>query len=39
MNFVKELKNLLVVNFDQIIMELTNNRFVELNRTHIIVHA
>jgi predicted nuclease of predicted toxin-antitoxin system len=35
----KELEALLVANFEQIITDLSNNRFVELNREHIIVHA
>ena len=35
----RELESLLVANFDQIIIDLTNNRFVELSRAHVIVHA
>jgi len=35
----KELEVLLAANFDQIVKELSNNRFVELSREHIIVHA
>lgn len=35
----KELETLLVANFDQIIIDLSNNRFVELSREHVIVHA
>jgi predicted nuclease of predicted toxin-antitoxin system len=35
----KELEILLVSNFDQIVNDLSNNRFVELNRDHIVVHA
>lgn len=35
----KELEALLAVNFDQIIVDLSSNRFVELSRDHIIVHA
>ncbi len=34
-----ELETLLIANFDQLILELTENRFVELTREHIIVHA
>lgn len=34
-----ELETILIANFDQLIIELTNNKFVELNREHIIVHA
>jgi predicted nuclease of predicted toxin-antitoxin system len=34
-----ELEELLVANFDQLIAELIDNRFVELTREHIIVHA
>lgn len=33
------LEALLIANFDQLITELTDNKFVELNREHIIVHA
>ena len=33
------LESILVANFDQLIAELTENRFVELTREHIIVHA
>ncbi len=35
----KELEALLILNFDQIISDLTNNRFIELTREHVIVHA
>jgi predicted nuclease of predicted toxin-antitoxin system len=35
----KELESLLVANFEQIINDLSNNRFVELSRDHVIVHA
>jgi predicted nuclease of predicted toxin-antitoxin system len=35
----KELESLLIANFDQIISDLTSNRFVELTREHVIVHA
>ena len=35
----KELEVLLAANFDQIIADLSNNRFIELSRDHIIVHA
>lgn len=35
----KELETLLISNFDQIISDLTNNRFIELTREHVIVHA
>ena len=35
----KELVSLLVANFDQIIADLSSNRFVELSREHVIVHA
>ena len=34
-----ELETLLVANFDRIITELIENRFVELTREHIVVHA
>lgn len=34
-----ELESLLIANFDQIISDLTSNRFVELTRKHVIVHA
>ncbi len=33
-----DLEILLIANFDQLIEELTNNRFVELTREHIVVH-
>lgn len=33
-----ELETLLVTNFDQLIEELKENRFIELTREHIIVH-
>ncbi len=35
----KELEALLTANFEQIITDLTKNRFVELSRSHVIVHA
>jgi predicted nuclease of predicted toxin-antitoxin system len=35
----KDLEALLIANFDQIIADLSNNRFIELSRDHIIVHA
>jgi predicted nuclease of predicted toxin-antitoxin system len=35
----KELEVLLILNFDQIISDLSNNRFIELTREHVIVHA
>ena len=35
----KDLEALLVANFDRIISDLNNNRFVELTRDHVIVHA
>jgi predicted nuclease of predicted toxin-antitoxin system len=35
----RELEALLVANFDQIIADLSSNRFIELSRSHIIVHA
>ena len=35
----RELEKLLVANFDQIISDLTHNRFIELTREHVIVHA
>lgn len=35
----KELEALLVANFSQLIADLTQNRFIELSREHIIVHA
>lgn len=35
----KELETLLIANFEQIITDLSKNRFVELNRNHVIVHA
>jgi hypothetical protein len=34
-----ELEAILVANIDQLITGLTENRFVELTREHIIVHA
>lgn len=34
-----ELEVLLVANFDQLIAALTENRYVELTREHVIVHA
>jgi len=35
----KELESLLIANFEQIITDLTKNRFVELSRSHVIVHV
>ncbi len=35
----KELEILLAANFNQIIGDLSSNRFIELSRDHIIVHA
>ena len=35
----KELEVLISTNFDQIVIDLSNNRFVELNLDHIVVHA
>jgi predicted nuclease of predicted toxin-antitoxin system len=35
----KELESLLNANFEQMIGDLSNNRFVELSRDHVIVHA
>jgi len=35
----KELETLLISNFEQIIADLSNNRFIELSRDHVIVHA
>lgn len=35
----KELEILLTANFEQIIADLSKNRFVELNREYVIVHA
>jgi predicted nuclease of predicted toxin-antitoxin system len=34
-----ELEALLIANFDQLIETLTENQYVELTRTHVIVHA
>ena len=34
----RELETLLIANFDQIIADLTENRFIELTREHVIVH-
>jgi len=34
-----ELETLLVANFDQLITALTENRYVELTREHVIIHA
>ncbi|MBK6792825.1 MAG: DUF5615 family PIN-like protein [Anaerolineales bacterium] len=34
-----ELETLLIANFDQLITALTENRYVELTREHVIVHA
>ena len=33
-----ELESLLVANFDQLIIVLTENRYIELTREHVIVH-
>lgn len=35
----RELETLLTTNFNQIIADLTDNRFVELTREHVVVHA
>jgi len=35
----KELEALLVANFDQIISDLTDNRFIELTREYVMVHV
>ncbi|GJQ52158.1 MAG: hypothetical protein HKUEN02_10050 [Anaerolineaceae bacterium] len=35
----KELESLFVTNFPQIITDLTDNRFIELTREHVVVHA
>ncbi len=35
----KELEEVLISNFEQIIKDLSANRFVELTREHVIVHA
>ncbi len=35
----KELEAILVANFAQIITDLSSNRFIELNREHVIVHV
>ena len=35
----KELETLLIANFDQIISDLTEYRFIELTREHVIVHV
>ncbi len=35
----KELESLLVANFEQVVTDLSSNRFVELSREHLIVHA
>jgi len=35
----KELETLLISNFDQIISDLTDNRFIELTYEHVIVHV
>lgn len=35
----KELESLLIANFDQIISDLAENRFIELTREHVIVHV
>lgn len=34
-----KLEALVIANFDQIISDLTDNRFIELTREHVIVHA
>jgi len=34
-----ELETLLIANFDQLISALTENRYVELTREHVVVHA
>jgi predicted nuclease of predicted toxin-antitoxin system len=34
-----ELEKILIDNFDNIVSELSNNRFVELTREHVIVHT
>lgn len=34
-----ELEKLLVANFDQLIIALTENRYIELTREHVIVHV
>jgi predicted nuclease of predicted toxin-antitoxin system len=35
----QELAALLILNFEQVISDLTDNRFIELTREHVIVHA
>ena len=35
----QELETLLIANFDQIISDLADNRFIELTREHVIVHV
>ena len=35
----KQLESLIVANFDRIITDLADNRFVELTREHVVVHA
>jgi predicted nuclease of predicted toxin-antitoxin system len=35
----KDLETILIANFDRIVLDLTNNRFVELTREYVIVHA
>jgi len=35
----QELEALVIANFEQIIADLTDNRFIELTREHVIVHA
>jgi predicted nuclease of predicted toxin-antitoxin system len=35
----KELEAMLITNFDQIVSDLTDNRFVELTRELVVVHA
>ena len=35
----KELETLLITNFPQIITDLADNRFVEMTREHVVVHA
>lgn len=34
-----ELETLLIVNFDQLVIELLEHRYIELTREHVIVHA
>ena len=35
----QELKSILIANLEQIVSDLTDNRFIELTREHVIVHA